>query len=902
MLSARGQLVRQANTTLNLPPDLPSTTGYSTENALGALTFSAPMCTAVAPGETNRLFVAERGGTIQAVSNLSTTPVKTGFLNLTSLLLAGQALNTEGEDGFLSMVFHPDYATNGTLFVYFTIKVGTEYFQRLHQVTVTNPAANTAVIFSHKPLLTIVDRATNHNGGDLQFGADGFLYLSVGDEGGGGDNYNNARFINQQNDASVQRTGFWGKLLRLAVEVDPKTQPGVFPSGSLLPNAHTQSSTAFPTALHGNYRVPADNPFIGYTLWHSIAITAASVRTEIYATGLRNPFRWSFDPPTGRIFIGDVGQDRYEEIDIVNKGDDLGWSWREGLHAFTSGPAPTNPPAAPNPGDPPGTGFKRVDPIYEYDHTNDGVGNDAVVYGPNVTGGRVYRGNRLTELYGAYLFSDYGNGQIVALREQANGTWTATRLATNSGIVDFGVDPRNGDVIFCNLSSNTVRRLLRTGTTGTNPPALLSQTGAFSNLANLTPQPGIVDYEPNVAFWSDYAIKSRWFAIKNLTDTVGFSADGKWTLPTGMVWVKHFDIETTRGNPATRRKLETRFLVKTATDVYGLCYKWRADQTDADLVGEEGLTELIPASSPAQTWRYPSRTECRVCHTAVAGFALSFNTRQINRAHTFGAQTQNQITALSGAGYFTSPPANVNTLPAFAPADDNGRSLEHRVRSYLAVNCVQCHQPGGTATGNWDARPTTPTDAANLIDGVLVNNDGDPANRWVVKGDVGHSMVLKRLQGNGVPRMPPLATNELDPAAIDLLTDWITLDLPTRQSLAEWQTANFGSPAAPNAAPGADPDNDGLRNDFEFLARSSPLNSTERWSLGVQTVGLNYQLTFPQIANRGIVIETGTDLQTWVPWDVPGNAPIFSATTQPRTLVGPMTGPQRFFRARFSEE
>jgi mono/diheme cytochrome c family protein len=617
---------------------------------------------------------------------------------------------------------------------------------------------------------------------------------------------------------------------------------------------------------------------------------------------LRNPFRWSFDPPTGRIFIGDVGQDRYEEIDIVNKGDDLGWSWREGLHAFTSGPAPTNPPAAPNPGDPPGTGFKRVDPIYEYDHTNDGIGNDAVVYGQNVTGGVVYRGNRLTELYGAYLFAEYQNGQIVALREQANGTWTGTRLATNSGIVDFGTDPRNGDVIFCNLNSSTVRRLLRTGTSGTNPPALLSQTGAFSNLANLTPQPGIVDYEPNVAFWSDYAIKSRWFSIKNLTDTVGFSADGKWTLPTGMVWVKHFDIETTRGNPATRRKLETRFLVKTATDVYGLCYKWRVDQTDADLVGEEGLSELIPSSSPAQTWRYPSRTECRVCHTAVAGFALSFNTRQINRAHTFGAQTQNQITALSVAGYFTSPPANVNTLPAFAPADDNGRSLEHRVRSYLAVNCVQCHQPGGTATGNWDARPTTPTDAANLIGGVLVNNDGDSANRWAVKGDTAHSMVLKRLQGNGVPRMPPLATNELDLTAIQLLTDWITLDLPTRQSLAEWQTANFGSPTAPNAAPGADPDNDGLRNDFEFLARSSPLNSTERWSLGVQTVGLNYQLTFPQIANRGIVIETGTDLQTWVPWDVPGNAPIFSATTQPRTLVGPMTGPQRFFRARFSEE
>ncbi len=254
------------------------------------------------------------------------------------------------------------------------------------------------------------------------------------------------------------------------------------------------------------------------------------------------------------------------------------------------------------------------------------------------------------------------------------------RLATDNGIVDFGTDPRNGDLIFCDLGAGTVKRLARSGTTGTTPPALLSQTGAFANLATLTPNPGIVDYEPNVPFWSDYAIKSRWFAIRNLTDTAGFSADGNWSLPTGMVWIKHFDIETTRGVPATRRKLETRILVKTATDIYGLSYKWKADQSDADLVTEEGLSETIPSSNPLQTWRYPSRTECRVCHTGVAGFALSFNTRQLNRTHAYGTQTLNQISALSDArtsdgtpaSYFTAgtAPATTNTLPAFAPADD----------------------------------------------------------------------------------------------------------------------------------------------------------------------------------------------------------------------------------------
>ena len=902
-ITSSAQLVRQANTTLTLPADLPAATGYTTQNALGALTFSAPMATANPPGETNRLFVAERSGTIQAVSALSTTPVKTGYFNLTSLLLAGETLRTDGENGFLSLVLHPNFATNGTFFVYFSMASGGVLHQRLHQVSVVNPAANTAVIFSHKPLLTVLDRDTNHNGGDLHFGADGFLYLTLGDEGGGGDNRNNARFINHRNDASVQRPGFWGQLLRLAVEVDAKTAPGVFPAGALAPNAHTQNSVAFPSAVHGNYRVPADNPFIGYTLWHSVAIPAGTLRTEIYATGLRNPFRWNFDPPTGRIFIGDVGQGIYEEISIVKKGDDLGWSWREGLHQYFSPPTPATPPAAPNPGDPPGTGFSRVDPIYEYDHTNDGNGNDAVISGSSITGGIVYRGNRLTELYGTYIFADYNSGFIAALTEQANGTWTGARLATDAGIVDFGVDPRNGDVIFCDLTGSMVKRLARSGTTGTPPPATLSATGAFSNLATLTPNAGLVDYEPNVPFWSDYATKSRWFAIKNLTDTLGFSANGNWTLPTGMVWVKHFDIETTRGVAATRRKLETRFLVKTATDIYGLSYKWRADQLDADLVAEDGLSELIPASSPAQTWRYPSRSECRACHTGVAGFALGFNTRQMNSDHVFGAQTLNQIAAMRDAppaSYFTAgtAPAVTNTLPFLAEAGDTGKSYEFRVRSYLSVNCVHCHQPGGAATGNWDARVTTPTDAANLINGLLVNNGGVTANRFVVPNNTAHSMGLMRLQGAGGTRMPPIATNETDPVAIQLLTDWITLELLARESLAQWQTRVFGTPAPL----GGDADFDGQTNGFEFLTGTDPLNANGRWTLAAQTVAGNYEITFPQTENRAVLIETSLDLQTWSLWDVPGNRPDYIFEGAPRTLTGPAGEPVRFFRARLSEQ
>jgi hypothetical protein len=163
-------------------------------------------------------------------------------------------------------------------------------------------------------------------------------------------------------------------------------------------------------------------------------------------------------------------------------------------------------------------------------------------------------------------------------------------------------------------------------------------------------------------------------------------------------------------------------------------------------------------------------------------------------------------------------------------------------------------------------------------------------------------VVVKRLQGMGFPRMPPLATNELDLAAIQLLSDWITLDLPQRQSFTQWQTANFGSPTNPDAAPNADPEMDGQTNAFEFLAGSSPTSPEGRWALDLQVVGNDFQLTFPQPVNRGVLIETSLDLAQWSLWDVPGNQALFNAAAQMRTLVGPMLGPQQFFRARLFEQ
>ncbi len=753
----RAQLIREANTTLNLPDELPVATGYTTENALGDLRFSNPIDVASPPGVTNRLFVIERRTGIQLVDLDSMT--KAPFISLNTYLASEERpLRVDGDNGILSLTFHPQYNENGYFFVFYSFETGGAIHQRVARFTATGTPGNydsatTADPETEFPLITQRDERNNHQGSDMEFGPDGYLYISVGDEGQQRDGGDNARRIGKD---------FFGGILRIDVDQKP---------GSLPPNPHDESSTAVKgdSAVHeGSYTIPPDNPFTGFkpnlfgaVSYNGYSFQASATRTEFYAIGLRCVWRMSFDPLTGRLFAADVGQDAYEEVNIITNGFNGGWSWREGFHSHVPAVAPTKEPRQ----------FAPNDPIYEYDHVNNGEGNDAVIHGNSITGGVVYRGDRLPELFGKYLFCDYTTGLIAALTEQPDGTWTGERLATDNNICAFGYDPRNGDALMCDLTSGHVKRLARDGTAGAEPPATLSATGAFSDLAALTPNPGIVAYEPNVPFWSDHTIKSRWFSIKNTTDTIDFHADEPWAFPTGMVWVKHFEIDTTRGDASTRRRLETRFLVKTDTEIYGLTYKWRDDQSDADLVPEEGQSAMIPASHPVQTWRYPSRSECMTCHTQPAGYALSFNTHQLNRG--------DQLGDLESAGYFSQAIGeDPHALPALAAADDESASLEWRVRSYLQANCAQCHQPNGSSRGDWDARITTPLDATNILSGLLVNDGGDPLNRWMVPGDPDHSMILKRLRGDSVPRMPPLATTVRDLAAEQLITEWIQQSLP----------------------------------------------------------------------------------------------------------------------------
>jgi len=498
------------------------------------------------------------------------------------------------------------------------------------------------------------------------------------------------------------------------------------------------------------------------------------------------------------------------------------------------------------------------------------------------------------------------------LRQDETGSARAEQLMIDQDIAAFGVDPRNGDVLICDFAENTIKRLVYNSPSTTVPlPSALSETGAFSDLRSLKPAAGIVSYDINVSFWSDNASKSRWFSLPDTNLTMGFSREGNWSFPAGTIWIKHFELEMTNGVPESARRLETRFIVRNSNGVYGVSYRWGDSLTDATLVPEKGMDETISINDNGivrtQVWHYPSRAECLSCHTAVGGWALGFNTPQMNRVVGYAAGKDNQLQALSRAGYFAGDVTGFHTLRALANSTDTTYSREYRVRSYLAANCAHCHQPGGPGLGFWDARISTPLSAAGLINGVLQWNDKreDPENRAVTPGDLTHSTLLKRIATFGSHHMPPLSTTVLNTEAINLLTEWIRTDLTNYLTFSHWQEKWFGSTNDADGAPGADADGDGAPNDLEYLTGTNPRLASEFWGISLRRAGDIVEVLFPQISNRGFEVQWTTNLfdpASWRPLDVPGNHPIISATTQPAVVEDPVIETTaKYYRVRVFE-
>jgi uncharacterized repeat protein (TIGR03806 family) len=308
-------------------------------------------------------------------------------------------------------------------------------------------------------------------------------------------------------------------------------------------------------------------------------------------------------------------------------------------------------------------------------------------------------------------------------------------------------------------------------------PPLLSQTGVFKDTVARTPNPGLIPYDLNVAFWSDGADKSRWIAIPG---QIVFSSAGEWRFPPGTVFVKNFDLAVDAADPGAKRRLETRLLVcDSSGGVYGAVYKWRADGSDADLLAGSAAESISVKSADgqvrSQTWYYPSRQDCLTCHTAIAGGVLGVKTRQLNRSFAYpSGVSDNELRAWNHLGLFA--PAikdnDIGSFAALAASDDTTRSLQDRARSYLDANCAQCHRPGGTVA-NFDARYDTPLDKQALIDGPVLIDQGIDRPRVISPHDIWRSIAYMRIDTVGDIKMPPLARETIDEQGVRLLGEWI---------------------------------------------------------------------------------------------------------------------------------
>ncbi len=874
--------LRRPNPALNVPADPPPTT-YSLVNAFPGLSFDAPTCIASPPAPSTQLFVCEKNGKIWVIPDVtSPSPTRLLFMDLAAVVNARtnvERFRTVGECGLLGLAFHPSYATNRQFFVFYTPGLGTGSTPPLHERLSrflrdpVNP--NAALTGSEDVFLTMRDQQDNHEGGDIHFGPDGYLYVSFGDEGG----QNDARFNAQRIDKD-----FFSGILRIDVDKRPgNLEPNPHPNPAEDPVSSPVDAVARVNGI-ARYSIPSDNPFIGATTFNGLPVSVNHVRTEFWAVGLRNPWRMSFDG--NDLWVGDVGGSKREEINRIVAGGNYGWVYREGVGA---GPWDDSSPSH----DPEPPGFTSIPPVYHY------ARGSGTFEGNSVTGGLVYRGTAISALVGKYVFADHVSGNVWAMNH--DGT-NVVRIAGEGQISAFGRDPSNQDVL---LADHDGDRLLRL--TASEPssgfPATLSATGLFSDLASLSPAPGLVPYSVNLPFWSDHAIKRRWFTLPDANASFTWSEEAPWGLPSGTIWVKHFDMEMQRGVASSKKRIETRLLVKNATGAYGVSYRWNEAGTEAVLLADEGEDfplAITDGGNPVpQNWRIPSRAECMICHTPQAGHALSFNTRQLNLAGDMAGHTGNQLRILREQGYLASDPGSPNLLPRHLRPDETGFPLEARVRSYLDVNCAYCHQAGGTALGQWDGRSHLTLDQTGLVNGPSTQNGGNPLNKLVVPGDTARSIVLHRAAATGgFTRMPPLGSNVIDSASVTLLTQWINGELAGRQNYDAWRSSNFEPDSDPSGAPGQDPDGDGFANHDEFLAGTDPRDGSSAFRPAVSLDPPSLRFSLP--ANRSFRIETSGDLATWTPWDIPQNQGL-PVAGGPVEIAFPLADPQRFFQVEVSE-
>ncbi|WP_105103029.1 PQQ-dependent sugar dehydrogenase [Microbulbifer pacificus] len=665
-------------------------------------------------GISDLLYVVDKAGSIFVVPNREdVAPAEVRAL----LDISGVVRNYH-EQGLLSMAFDPDYASNGFIYIYYIH--GTDDNERapdgsygdaiLERWTVNDPANPTQILAgSRAEILRVPQRGPDHKGGMMQFHPEEkYLYLSIGD-------------------------GAYGHSATMSYPEDPRTNNGAQETDNLLGTFIRIKPLTQP--VNGKYyEIPADNPFVG----------VPGFRGEIWSYGHRNPWRWSFDTEAPyTLWETEVGQAGFEEVNLIAKGKNYGWPICEGTN---------------NRGDLGGDPGKNCSTDFE--PPRDGYAHPT---GFSIIGGVVYRGNALPGLSGHFIFGDYVTKRIWSIVDGEAKALISDTFPEN--IASFGTD-LSGETLLVSTygveygGQSTIYKVVDDDAEAAVIPAKLSETGLFSNLQNLQPVSGVLEYGLNTQGWFDGASTRHFIALPN-DRQIDFAATEKWELPVGTVLVKHQSIATTE-NPA--QPFTTSVLFRQDTGKWQAAnYYWNSTGTDADLV-TESLTVMDGGIENRQRV-VQSAADCGSCHIGSGSREpLAVHTRQLNRNFQYGEGPEtiaNQLDVFNSIALFTENIGSAAGHAAFVDADDTGADLNERARTYLATNCSHCH-----ASGFMDLRYDTPLDSMRLVN---VETTGGAARLRPFDHTSSLVYIYQTTDNNRMPK----GTRYTNPVAEVLFLEWI---------------------------------------------------------------------------------------------------------------------------------
>ncbi len=736
-------------------PPLP----YVIARALPHLKLEWPIDVQVEPGTKNLIVITEAG----AYGPTLIQRVPADLLSTAEQLVAPELKSeletlVDPQGVAYSIAFHPRFTENGFMYIGSNGKgADDKHRSRITRHTIARTPHNVI----GEPLTIIEWESNGHNGAAVTFGTDGLMYVTSGDGTSDSD----------ANNTGQDLTKLLAKVLRIDVD--------------------------HPTADRA-YSIPTDNPFLNHP----------DARPETWAYGLRNPWRITCDPSNGDIWVGNNGQDMFEQVYRIERGANYGWSVFEGSHPFYShrqlGPTP------------------HVQPTVEHAHSES----------RSLTGGVAYHGAKHPELRGAYIYGDYSTGKIwgVKVDHERDGPrieWQRELADTTLQISAITLDA-DGELMVVDHRGDALGGLyhlkLNEQIAAPNTfPRKLSETGLFAAVAGHQVAAGVIPYSVNAPFWSDGALKSRFIALPS-DSRMEVTDRWSWQFPEKTVLVKSFAIETNDGDPSSRRWIETRLMTKQQGEWVGYSYEWLDDQTDAVLVestGRDRAFEIRDGSGQRSLqWRYPSRTECMVCHTRAAGFVLGLTTEQLNRSHDYGdGVVVNQLAAfeamkllkndwipkakeslrreLQEAGrsqaeidaHFASAKgvdgqrkprssellgAAADEYPRLSDPYDESQDLEQRARAFLHANCAYCHVESGGGNAQMDLSIYVPLDRMKILNVTPTHHTFDkPDAKIVAEGDPQRSVLWHRVGMRGPGQMPQLATTVVDEAAVAMLKRWI---------------------------------------------------------------------------------------------------------------------------------